>query len=127
MFEGHDSPADALQVLGNEIRIAILRELAEAEQSLPFSELRERVGLSDPGKFHYHLSKCCEYFVRQTDGAYELGPAGTRVIAATDPGAPTDGGRDESTATPIEPEECPVCGEPDCEKLFHVHLTPPWR
>ncbi|WP_435345575.1 DUF7347 domain-containing protein [Haloarchaeobius sp. HRN-SO-5] len=113
---------DALEVLGNEIRMAILRELADADEPLAFSTLRERVGVRDTGKFNYHLSRLCEYYVRQTELGYELGHAGTRVVSAADPErAPsrTDGG----SATG---DSCPVCGEADCEKLFHVHLTPPW-
>ncbi|WP_135826007.1 winged helix-turn-helix domain-containing protein [Halorussus ruber] len=120
---------DALEVLGNEIRVSILRELAEADGPLSFTELRERSGVRDTGKFNYHLKKLCSYFVREAEGGYELGHAGSRVIAAADPqmmsnaegrDAETDGGEPET-------ETCPVCGEKDCEKLFHVHLTPPWR
>lgn len=113
---------DALEVLGNEIRMGILRELAEADGSLAFSELRKRVGVHDSGKFNYHLTKLCSYFVRETADGYELGHAGTRVIAAADPHpvGETGGGEPET-------DTCPVCGEEDCGKLFHVHLTPPWR
>ncbi|AGN00059.1 hypothetical protein L593_00520 [Salinarchaeum sp. Harcht-Bsk1] len=117
---------DALEALGNEIRISILRELADAERALSFTELRDRVGLRDSGKFNYHLSTLCEYFVRDTNEGYELGHAGTRVISATGRPAP-----DEAEDSGVEPiaaeEECPVCGEPNCEKLFHVHLSAPWR
>ena len=121
---GHaNDPTDALAVLGNEIRMTILRELADAEGALSYTELRERAGLRDSGKFNYHLTKLCRYFVREADGGYELGPAGTRVIAAAGPPA-SDGGSAAEAAT-AEPT-CPVCGEKDCGKLFHVHLTPPW-
>lgn len=122
MANSSEDVTDALDVLGNEIRMGILRELAEADGSLTFSELRERVGIRDSGKFNYHLTKLCSYFVRETADGYELGHAGTRVIAAADPHAvgETDGGDPET-------DTCPVCGEEDCGKLFHVHLTPPWR
>jgi len=117
---------DALEALGNEIRISILRELAEAERALSFTELRDRVGLRDSGKFNYHLSTLCEYFVRDTNEGYELGHAGTRVISATD--RPGQDDADEPVTEPIAAdEECPVCGERNCEKLFHVHLSAPWR
>ncbi|WP_423745383.1 winged helix-turn-helix domain-containing protein (plasmid) [Haladaptatus sp. SPP-AMP-3] len=118
MTYGTDSAMDELAVLGNEIRMSILRELADASGSLSFTELRERVGVRDTGKFNYHLTKLCEYFVRQTDSGYELGHAGTRVITAATSETATEfdaNGGDDS---------CPVCGEQDCEKLFHVHLTP---
>ncbi|UPW00165.1 winged helix-turn-helix domain-containing protein [Halorussus gelatinilyticus] len=114
---------DALDVLGNEIRVSILRELAEADGPLSFTELRKRAGIRDTGKFNYHLTKLCSYFVREADGGYELGHAGSRVIAAADPRA----GTAESEGREPDAESCPVCGEADCEKLFHVHLEPPWR
>jgi hypothetical protein len=111
------NPTDALAVLGNEIRMAILRELADADDALSFTELRERVGIRDSGKFNYHLSKLCAYFVRETDLGYELGHAGSRVISAA--------GHDDRMDTDTD-ECCPVCGTTACEKLFHVHLSPPW-
>ncbi|WP_231183903.1 helix-turn-helix domain-containing protein [Haladaptatus sp. DYF46] len=117
MTNGTEPSMDALSVLGNEIRMSILRELADASETLSFTELRERVGVRDTGKFNYHLTKLCEYFVRQTESGYELGHAGTRVISAATPVA-TDEFEGE------EDDTCPVCGEEDCEKLFHVHLTP---
>jgi hypothetical protein len=82
------------------------------------AEHRERVGIRDTGKFNYHLTKLCEYFVRQTESGYELGHAGTRVITAATPMA-----EDEFDVSE-EDNSCPLCGEQDCEKLFHVHLTP---
>ncbi|WP_265110136.1 ArsR/SmtB family transcription factor [Halosolutus halophilus] len=118
MSRGTEDPTDALEVLGNETRIAILRALAEVDEPLSFSELRERVGIRDSGKFNYHLTRLCEYFVRETDGGYELGPAGTRLIANVEP-----------TGTPLETTStdgpCPVCGDEGCEKLYHVHLASP--
>lgn len=106
---------DALSVLGNETRIRILRALADAADPLTFTELREAVGVRDTGKFNYHLTKLCEYFVRETSDGYELGHAGSRVLAAS-----------QAAANPVSTDivdTCPVCGETDCEKLFHVHLT----
>ncbi|WP_227376931.1 winged helix-turn-helix domain-containing protein [Haladaptatus halobius] len=91
MAERTEDATDALEALGNEIRMSILRELADADGSLSFTELRKRVGLRDTGKFNYHLTKLCEYFVRQTETGYELGHAGTRVITAVEPTATVDG------------------------------------
>ncbi|MCU4752921.1 winged helix-turn-helix domain-containing protein [Halobacteria archaeon AArc-curdl1] len=117
-----EDPTDALEVLGNETRIAILRALAEADGPLRFTELRQQVDVRDSGRFNYHLSKLCEYFVRETTDGYELGHAGTRLIATADI-ADSKPGVDDSVAA----DTCPVCGEPECGKLFHIHLTPPWR
>jgi DNA-binding transcriptional ArsR family regulator len=114
-------PTDALSVLADETRADILRTLADADGPLSFSALRDRVGVRDSGRFSYHLRQLCEYFVRETDEGYELGHAGTRVVGAA---GVTDGGADSAGATD---GECPVCGESDCERLFHVHLSAPWR
>lgn len=114
---------DALDVLANEIRVSILRELADADGPLTFTQLRERTGVRDTGKFNYHLTKLRSYFVRETEGGYELGHAGSRVVAAADSHA----GSSEADDTDTTVETCPVCGDEGCEKLFHVHLTPPWR
>jgi DNA-binding transcriptional ArsR family regulator len=116
------SPTDALSVLGNEIRMSILRELAETNEALSFTELRERVGIRDSGRFNYHLTKLCAYFVRETDVGYELGHAGSRVISA----AGYEKRVAEMDTDVVTEERCPVCGATECEKLFHVHLTPPW-
>lgn len=122
-------PTDALAVLADETRIAILRALADADGVLAFTELRRRAGVDDAGRFNYHLTKLCEHFVREVDGGYALGHAGTRVVAAASrPGSSTASlEAEESRREDGESTECPVCGEDDCGRLFHVHLSVPWR
>ncbi|WP_123536158.1 ArsR/SmtB family transcription factor [Halosimplex salinum] len=126
MTRSVDDPADAFAVLGDETRLAILRALADADEPLPFSRLRERAGVRDSGRFSYHLRRLCEYFVRETDEGYELGHTGSRVVAATAAAGGESSAASAATG-PVESDECPVCGAEDCEKLFHVHLSPPWR
>lgn len=103
------SPDDAFAVLGNETRMDILQTLAEAEDPIPFSELRERVGVSDSGQFNYHLDKLAGHFVDDSDDGYVLQRAGERIIEAVLSGAVTE------TPT-IEPTRidrpCPQCGAP---------------
>ncbi|WP_415378604.1 ArsR/SmtB family transcription factor [Halosimplex sp. TS25] len=123
MTDSVDDPVDAFDVLGDETRLAILRALADADEPLPFSRLRERAGVRDSGRFSYHLRRLCEYFVRESEEGYELGHAGSRVVAAT---AAASGDTESQSAT-ADTDECPVCGDEDCGKLFHVHLSPPWR
>ena len=61
---------EAFSILGNETRLAILITLWDeldpfAEDptdymvgaAIPFSELRRRVGVRDPGQFHYHIDQ----------------------------------------------------------------------
>jgi DNA-binding transcriptional ArsR family regulator len=122
-FEGPADPTDALSVLADETRLAILRALADADDPLSFSRLRDRAGVSDSGRFSYHLRQLCEYFVRETPDGYELGHAGARVIDASKAagGDPVD----PASAVDASTGECPVCGESDCDRLIHVHLSPP--
>lgn len=116
---------EALEALGNEHRIAILRTLAETNGPLSFSELRKRVGIDDTGRFNYHLKELLGRFVRETDEGYQLGYAGERVVVAVgdiEPQAAVTAGDGGTTADDAARERCPVCGEPDCDRLIHVHL-----
>ncbi|MFW5911149.1 MAG: winged helix-turn-helix domain-containing protein [Halolamina sp.] len=120
------NPTDALAVLGNETRVAILRTLADAEEPLPFSELRRRAEIHDAGRFNYHLSKLREYFVREIDGGYALREAGSRVVTAAGVAPRSSGGDVRSDSVDDDSDTCPVCGAMDCERWFHVHLSTPW-
>jgi hypothetical protein len=74
-------PDQALALLGNETRIAILRVIASAdEETVPFSILRERVGIDDSGQFNYHLNKLTGYYVRRTTDGYALHQTGTDAL-----------------------------------------------
>ena len=83
------TPEAAFGLVGHELRIAILRELGEADGGrLSFSALRERVGEGDSGKFNYHLSELTGRFVAKTDGGeYALTYPGHRVVDAIHDGA----------------------------------------
>lgn len=106
------SPDDAFALLGNETRIAILQALWEAHEpfkdsAVPFSDLRERVGARDSGRFNYHLDELVGHFVERTDEGYELRPRGRKfarvVVAGTAVEDPAFG--------PSEVDrECPFCG-----------------
>lgn len=102
-------PDEAFALLGNEIRMNILQTLGEANEPLPYSELRDRVGVDDSGQFNYHLGKLVDHFIQQTDDRYELERAGERVIEAVLSGAITD--TPELEPTRID-EACPYCGSP---------------
>lgn len=137
MHEG--DPTDALSVLADETRIAILRALADAEEALSFTELRRRASVEDAGRFNYHLTKLCEYFVREVDGGYALGHAGSRIVATAEgvDAAAAAADADVVSEAVVDPDgadegdavatTCPVCGDDGCERLFHVHLSVPWR
>jgi hypothetical protein len=107
--EGVVSPDDAFGVLGNEIRIQILQVLGEAEESMSFTELRDRVGLPQGGQFNYHLEKIVGHFVKKTDEGYVLRQPGRRVVQAVLSGAVTDD--PELDYTEID-KACWWCGAP---------------
>lgn len=101
--------SDAYAVLGQEDRLQTLVALARAEGPLSFGELRERVGVSDPGRFNYHLGELRDRFVvtdEDTDG-YRLTVPGRRLAGAV------LGGIHAATLeeTPREADgECLACG-----------------
>lgn len=100
------SPEEAFALLGNENRMSILRVLWEADDAVPFSDLRERVGVTDSGNFNYHLDRLVGQFVRRTDDGYELRYAGEQVVRAVLAGAMTE----DPSLGPVEiPDECPYC------------------
>lgn len=87
----------ALRLLSHETRSAILRTLWEATDPrdpapVPFSELRDRLDVDDPGRLNYHLNELRVTFLRRTDAGYELTESGKRIVrvllsgtAITDP------------------------------------------
>lgn len=89
------APEDAFSLVANEIRMTILRALWTADGPLSFSELRERAGVRDSGKFNYHLGELVGRFVEKgatTDGgddAYALRYPGERIMGAVNSGALT--------------------------------------
>ncbi|MEF8859437.1 MAG: helix-turn-helix domain-containing protein, partial [Halolamina sp.] len=110
------APDDAFAVLGNETRMEILQTLGEADEPLPFSELRGRVGMRDSGQFNYHLGKLDGHFIKDTDGGYALGQKGSRVIEAVLSGAVTD--TPVLDRTPVD-MSCYCCGATPIEFDYH--------
>lgn len=84
------SPAEAFEILGDDVRLDVLRALGDADGPLSFSELRDRTGVRDSGRFNYHLDRLRDHFVREGDGGYELRYHGRRVVEAVLAGTFTD-------------------------------------
>lgn len=101
------SPDDAFIALGNETRIQALQVLGRAASPLSFTELRERVGMEDPGQFNYHLDKLKGHFVRQVGDAYTLRESGSRVLQSVLSGSVTGSMSLEPTSLQAP---CPYCG-----------------
>lgn len=113
-------PDEAFAVLGNEIRLDIVRVLWHADaaheyddgsdsaETMSYSKLRQQVGIDDNGKFNYHLSELAPHFIRQTDNGYRLSGAGkqiARTVIAISGTEPLD------FSAELE-EDCPLCEAP---------------
>lgn len=129
------SPATAFEVLGHPVRIDCIRALYEAggpdgPGRLDFSELQDRVGVRDSGRFTYHLDRLRGLFVRKTDSGYGLTYAGVSIYRSVATGLYR--GQITHEPEPLD-DPCPNCGTslalrydndnvhvgcPDC--AFHV-------
>jgi DNA-binding transcriptional ArsR family regulator len=106
---------EAFAALGDETRLAILLALWEAcdpadpDDGVPFSALRERVGVSDSGRFNYHLDRLEGRFVRRVEAGYALRRSGRQVVRTVVAGT----GIEEPTLEPtVIDADCPFCGAP---------------
>lgn len=133
----------AFGLLANETRLAILLALWEAYQpheesnSVPFSELRNRVGVRDSGQFNYHLGKLQERFIRKTDAGYELKRVGLLLIQSIIAGTGIEEPSFEPTEIKAPCENCGAMTEisydnvyvyqrcPECGKADHSSEHPP--
>lgn len=106
--------AGAFELLANDRRMAIMETLWEQREPMPFSDLREAVGIADSGQFNYHLGKLAGLYVRETDGGYELTRPGRRVLTAVLAGDLLD--RPEVSPARVD-WPCPRCGA-DVELRF---------
>ncbi len=114
------TPDEAFSILGNEIRLDIIRALWQAgaarqyddvrgdTRSMSFSELRGEVGVDDNGKFNYHISELMPQFVRQTDDGYRLSGAGKRIARTV---IAVSGAEDVDLSADLG-MDCPLCESP---------------
>ena len=77
---------EAFETLADETRLGVLRALVRADEPLRFSDLRERVGARDSGRFNYHLDRLVGRFVERRDGRYALTDAARRRLSAASDG-----------------------------------------
>ncbi len=108
--EDRADPTDAFSVLGNEVRMAVLRALMDAEtggeETLAFSELFEATTADNTAGFSYHLRQLTDHFVRKTDRGYALTYAGREIARAIRAGTYTD----SVDFDPITVDDrCPFC------------------
>jgi DNA-binding transcriptional ArsR family regulator len=103
-----EATGDAFGLLADPVRVEILVALWQSEESsVPYSAIRDAVGMRDSGQFNYHLSKLTDHFVAKTEEGYHLRPSGMVVLNAVYAGsyvdAPTVEGLDVAGS-------CPSCG-----------------
>lgn len=88
-----ERPEDPFKALGNETRLEIIRILYDRMQdagggfggaALPYSELREAVGIEDKGNFNYHLRQLDGQFVADGEDGYRLTFAGFEIAKVID-------------------------------------------
>lgn len=103
------SPDEAFTMLGNETRLQILQTLAEADAPLSFTEVRERVGITQGAQFNYHLDQLVGHFVQKIGDGYKLRQAGRNVIYAVLSNVVTDAPLVERTRID---HPCPYCQAP---------------
>ena len=86
-----EDTADAFALLGSDVRVGVLRALAEAERShgdavgaydVGFATLYDAVDVDSSSAFAYHLDKLEGVFVEHTDDGYRLTDRGQRVVRA---------------------------------------------
>lgn len=106
---------EALTVIGEETRARIVVELGEAVRddgvtpaAVSFSELMDRVGATDSGRFNYHLDKLVDAFVLKGEEGYTLSPPGRFFYQAIVAGTLTD----REQLRPFDLGTCPDCGDP---------------
>lgn len=97
---------EAFKLLGEETRLEILRTVWAADDVVSFTEIRNRMGSPDSGKFNYHINKLRGPFLTADDQGYRLTQAGREVIRAVMAGTVTD--RPTRGPTPIN-AECSEC------------------
>lgn len=106
------SPEEVFAILGNTTRVGILQALwtqfvsGPHTNALPYSDLFDRVDITDSGNFSYHLEKLTGPFVHRTDAGYALKQTGINVIRAVVAGTVTTDPSFDSTPIDIE---CPIC------------------
>jgi len=126
-MEGTGAEA-AFGTLANDTRLAILAALYDAlrnhdgpgQPGVPYTELRERVGVTDSGKFNYHLSELTDEFVVKRDGGYTLRQTGRTVVQIVLRSFDVD---DPGFGPTRVDADCPRCGDGVTVQYGQGHLT----
>lgn len=107
-----EDAASAFSLLGDPLRLEIIRVLFEAGRGtpVPFSELYDAVDVENTGRFNYHRDELVPQYVRKVDGGYLLTEAGERVARAVNAGTYTGSVEMDDFGVP---GACYECGAAD--------------
>lgn len=103
------TPEEALAILGEEVRLEVLKRLGEANGPLAYSELFDRIDYDDASNFSYHLDKLVGQFIERSEDGYAIRRSGERVMEAILSGALTTDPVRKRTQTD---KPCPFCSAP---------------
>jgi ribosomal protein S27E len=117
-------PETAFAALGNEIRVTVLRVLAEFEDAgdgrgLSFTEIYDRVDIDSTSQLSYHLEKLDGVFLRSSPDGYVLTQAGDRIVRAVRSGTYTE--RPSFPRTELD-GRCPACPTTTLVAAYHDPL-----
>lgn len=100
--------AEVFKMLASDARVEILETLGDPPGSgMSFSDLYDRVSVTDSGNFNYHLDELLGTFVRKEGEQYLLSHAGEQVLGAIEAGTY----QAEATVDPTEfGGTCQLCG-----------------
>lgn len=120
----NSEPTDVLEttfsLVANDIRLEILLTLWDSytddpvpePEPVPFSTLKERVGIRDSGQFHYHLDELVPQFITRQEEGYMLTYAGAQIVGAGFSGVYT------STDVTLNPRAIDDCS--NCDGMFEL-------
>lgn len=113
------SPSDAFQALGNDVRMSIIRTLAEANEdgavvptTKSFSQLHEASETDTSAQFAYHLRQLTDHYLEEEDDGYRFTYAGLKIARTIAAGTYTDS---VDIAPVLLETACPFCAEPTLE------------
>lgn len=112
--ESTDALEATFSLVSNDIRLNILWTLwntytddpSPEPEPVSFSTLKDRTGVRDSGRFHYHLDELVPQFVTHHDEGYALTYAGARIVGAGFSGVYTD---TDATLDAHTIDECSNC------------------
>lgn len=110
---GESGTIDVFELLSHPDRLSILRTLVDVsrgqgDQTIRFTDLRDRSAIDDNGRFNYHLGRLVGVLVTHTDDGYRLSDLGHRVLAPMVAGAYDDATRPDKIESP---GRCYQCGK----------------